>query len=163
MLFPRALRLSASRITPCTANLQQNLAHRLKCQLILGAVHSRTIKPLEKAMRNRYYFGLTVGAKVTELRRGSVNSISIGCVERNPIAGSITLRPSKSESPRASPGRGRRAPGAARRSGGPKLSAEREAAVRAALAAGTGIRRTARLVGTGNATVARIAAEMRGG
>jgi hypothetical protein len=38
---------------------------------------------------------------------------------------------------------------------------EREAAVRAALAAGTGIRRTARLVGTGNATVARIAAEMR--
>ena len=69
----------------------------------------------------------------------------------------------KSESPRASPGRGRRAPGAARRSGGPKLSAEREAAVRAALAAGTGIRRTARLVGTGNATVARIAAEMRGG
>jgi hypothetical protein len=44
-----------------------------------------------------------------------------------------------------------------------KLSAEREAAVRAALAAGTGIRRTARLVGTGNATVARIAAEMRGG
>jgi len=36
-------------------------------------------------------------------------------------------------------------------------------AVRAALAAGTGIRRTARLVGTGNATVARIAAEMRGG
>jgi DNA invertase Pin-like site-specific DNA recombinase len=44
-----------------------------------------------------------------------------------------------------------------------RLSAEREAAVRAALAAGTGIRRTARLVGTGNATVARIAAEMRGG
>jgi DNA invertase Pin-like site-specific DNA recombinase len=42
------------------------------------------------------------------------------------------------------------------------LSAEREAAVRAALAAGMGIRRTARLVGTGNATVARIAAEMRG-
>ena len=36
--------------------------------------------------------------------------------------------------------------------GRPKLSAEREAAVRAALAAGTGIRRTARLVGTGNAT-----------
>jgi hypothetical protein len=31
---------------------------------------------------------------VTELRRGSVNSVSIGCVERNPIAGSITLRPS---------------------------------------------------------------------
>jgi hypothetical protein len=33
-----------------------------------------------------------------------------------------------------------------------KLSAEREAAVRAAPAAGAGIRRTARLVGTGNAT-----------
>jgi len=46
---------------------------------------------------------------------------------------------------------------------GPKLSAEREATVRAALEAGTGIRRTARLVGTGNATVARIAAEMRTG
>jgi hypothetical protein len=49
-------------------------------------------KPLEKAMRNSYYFGLAVGAKVTELRRGSVNSVSVGCVERNPIAGSITLR-----------------------------------------------------------------------
>jgi hypothetical protein len=47
--------------------------------------------------------------------------------------------------------------------GRPKLSAEREAAVRAALKAGTGIRRTARLVGTGNATVARIAAELRTG
>jgi DNA invertase Pin-like site-specific DNA recombinase len=46
--------------------------------------------------------------------------------------------------------------------GRPKLAAEREAAVRASLAAGTGIRKTARLVGTGNATVARIAAEMRG-
>jgi DNA invertase Pin-like site-specific DNA recombinase len=46
---------------------------------------------------------------------------------------------------------------------GRKLSAEREAAVRASLAAGTGIRKTARLVGTGNATVARIAAEMRAG
>jgi len=45
--------------------------------------------------------------------------------------------------------------------GQPKLSAEREAAVRASLGAGTGIRKTARLVGTGNATVARIAAEMR--
>jgi hypothetical protein len=43
-----------------------------------------------------------------------------------------------------------------------RLSAKREAAVRAALAEGTGIRKTARLVGTGNATVARIAAEMRG-
>jgi hypothetical protein len=47
-----------------------------------------------------------------------------------------------------------------RKRGRPKLSAEREAAVRAALAAGTGIRRTARLVGTGNETVARIAAAM---
>jgi hypothetical protein len=37
---------------------------------------------------------------------------------------------------------------------------EGEAAVQAALAAVAGIR-TARLVGTGNATVARIAAEMR--
>src|SRR5215813_15203018 len=45
--------------------------------------------------------------------------------------------------------------------GRPRLSAEREAAVRAALADGTGIRKTARLVGTGNATVTRIAAEMR--
>ena len=47
--------------------------------------------------------------------------------------------------------------------GRPKISAEREAAVRASLAAGTGIRKTARLCGTGNETVARIAAEMRGG
>jgi DNA invertase Pin-like site-specific DNA recombinase len=47
--------------------------------------------------------------------------------------------------------------------GRPRLSPEREAAVRAALAAGTGIRKTARLVGTGNATVARIAAEMGAG
>jgi hypothetical protein len=38
---------------------------------------------------------------------------------------------------------------------------EREAAVRAALASGTGIRKTARLGDTGNATVARIAAGMR--
>jgi DNA invertase Pin-like site-specific DNA recombinase len=44
--------------------------------------------------------------------------------------------------------------------GRPKISADREAAVRASLAAGTGIRKTARLCGTGNATVARIAAEM---
>ena len=42
--------------------------------------------------------------------------------------------------------------------GRPRLSAEREAAVRAALAEGHGIRKTARPVGTGNATVARIAA-----
>jgi hypothetical protein len=33
--------------------------------------------------------------------------------------------------------------------------------VRASLAAGTGIRKMARLVGTGNATVAQIAAEMQ--
>jgi DNA invertase Pin-like site-specific DNA recombinase len=45
--------------------------------------------------------------------------------------------------------------------GRPKISAEREDAVRASLAAGAGIRKTARLLGTGNATVARIAAEMR--
>ena len=45
--------------------------------------------------------------------------------------------------------------------GRPRISAEREAAVRAALAAGNGIRKMARLMGTGNATVARIAAEMR--
>lgn len=45
--------------------------------------------------------------------------------------------------------------------GRPKISPEREDAVRASLAAGTGIRKTARLCGTGNATVARIAAEMR--
>src|SRR6266404_4991484 len=43
-------------------------------------------------MRNSYHYGRTVGAKVTELRRGSVNSVSIGCVERHPIDGSITLR-----------------------------------------------------------------------
>jgi DNA invertase Pin-like site-specific DNA recombinase len=47
--------------------------------------------------------------------------------------------------------------------GRPKISAYREAAVRASLAVGTGIRKTARLCGTGNATVARIAAEMRVG
>ena len=41
--------------------------------------------------------------------------------------------------------------------GRPKISPEREAAVRASLAAGNGIRKTARLVGTGNATVAAIA------
>jgi DNA invertase Pin-like site-specific DNA recombinase len=45
--------------------------------------------------------------------------------------------------------------------GRPKISPEREEAVRASLAAGTGIRKTARLNGTGNATVSRIAAEMR--
>ena len=57
-------------------------------------MHFRTINTLEKQMRNSYHYGHTVGAKVTELRRGSVNSVSIGCVERNPLAGSITLRPS---------------------------------------------------------------------
>ena len=57
-------------------------------------MHFRTINTLEKQMRNSYCFGHTVGAKVTELRRGSVNSVSIGCVERNPIDGSIKLRPS---------------------------------------------------------------------
>src|ERR1700730_2941958 len=56
-------------------------------------MHFRTVYPLEKAMRNSYYFGHTVGAKVTELRRGSVNSVSIGCVERR-IDGSIALRAS---------------------------------------------------------------------
>jgi DNA invertase Pin-like site-specific DNA recombinase len=47
--------------------------------------------------------------------------------------------------------------------GRPTLSVERQAAVRASLSAGTGIRKTARLIGTGNATVARIAAQMREG
>jgi DNA invertase Pin-like site-specific DNA recombinase len=44
--------------------------------------------------------------------------------------------------------------------GRPKISPEREAAVRASLAAGNGIRKTARLVGTGNATVAAIKATL---
>ena len=58
---------------------------------------------------------------------------------------------------RASPGRARKAPGAGGRPAA-KLSAEREAAVWACLAAGTSIRKTARLVvGIGNATVAKIA------
>jgi hypothetical protein len=57
-------------------------------------MHFRTTKTLEKAMRNSYHFGNTVGAQVTELRRGSVNSVSIGCVARNPIDGSIKLRSS---------------------------------------------------------------------
>jgi hypothetical protein len=47
--------------------------------------------------------------------------------------------------------------------GQPRLSADWEAIVRASLAARIGIRKTARLVGTGNATVARIAGAMRGG
>jgi hypothetical protein len=41
-------------------------------------MHFRITKTLEKAMRNSYHFGNTVGAKVTELRRGSVNNVSIG-------------------------------------------------------------------------------------
>src|SRR5262249_39491819 len=45
--------------------------------------------------------------------------------------------------------------------GRPRLSAERGAAVRAALADGGGIWETGRVVRTGNATVARITAEMR--
>src|ERR1700730_7762491 len=55
-------------------------------------MHFRTINTLEQQMRTSYHSGHTVGAKVTELRRGSVNSVSIGCVERNPINGSIALR-----------------------------------------------------------------------
>ena len=55
-------------------------------------MHFRTINTLENAMRNSYYYGHTVGAKVTELRHGSVNSVSIGSVVRNPIDGSIALR-----------------------------------------------------------------------
>jgi DNA invertase Pin-like site-specific DNA recombinase len=47
--------------------------------------------------------------------------------------------------------------------GRPKLDAKREQAVREALAAGMGINRVARMVGTGNATVAAIAAKMRQG
>ena len=45
--------------------------------------------------------------------------------------------------------------------GRPKLEAEREDRVRALLAAGNRIRKTARMVGTGNATVAKIAVQMR--
>jgi hypothetical protein len=43
-------------------------------------------------MRNSYYHGRTVGAKVTELRRGAVNSVSVGRIERNALDGSIALR-----------------------------------------------------------------------
>jgi DNA invertase Pin-like site-specific DNA recombinase len=45
--------------------------------------------------------------------------------------------------------------------GRPKVPAEKIAAVRAALAAGDGIRRVARTVGVGNGTVQDIAREMR--
>jgi len=45
--------------------------------------------------------------------------------------------------------------------GRPKLDPKRDAAVRAALAEGMGINRVAKLIGTGNATVAAIKAEMR--
>jgi putative DNA-invertase from lambdoid prophage Rac len=47
--------------------------------------------------------------------------------------------------------------------GRPKLDDKRERAVCDALAAGLGINRVARMVGTGNATVAAIAAKMRQG
>jgi hypothetical protein len=45
-------------------------------------------------MRNSYHYGHTVGAKVTELRRGSVNSVSIGRVERKELGdfASITFQ-----------------------------------------------------------------------
>jgi DNA invertase Pin-like site-specific DNA recombinase len=46
--------------------------------------------------------------------------------------------------------------------GRPKVPAEKIAAVRAALAAGAGIRKVARAVGVGNGTVHDIAREMRG-
>jgi DNA invertase Pin-like site-specific DNA recombinase len=46
--------------------------------------------------------------------------------------------------------------------GRPKLDPKREAAVRRALAAGTGILKVAKTVGVGTGTVARIASEMRG-
>jgi DNA invertase Pin-like site-specific DNA recombinase len=46
--------------------------------------------------------------------------------------------------------------------GRPKVPAEKIAAVRAALAAGCGIRKVARAVGVGNGTVQDIAREMRG-
>jgi DNA invertase Pin-like site-specific DNA recombinase len=45
--------------------------------------------------------------------------------------------------------------------GRPRLDASREKAVREALAEGKGINKVARMVGTGNATVAAIAAKMR--
>ena len=45
--------------------------------------------------------------------------------------------------------------------GRPKIDTKREKAVREALAAGMGINKVARMVGTGNATVAAIAEEMR--
>jgi hypothetical protein len=44
-------------------------------------------------MRNSYYYGHTIGAKVTELRRGSVNSVSIGRIEHNPLIDAIKLHP----------------------------------------------------------------------
>jgi len=44
--------------------------------------------------------------------------------------------------------------------GRPRIPAKKEAAVRAALAAGTGIRKTAKLVGVGNETVSRIKREL---
>jgi DNA invertase Pin-like site-specific DNA recombinase len=47
--------------------------------------------------------------------------------------------------------------------GRPRLDANREKAVREALAAGKGINKVARMVGTGNATVVAIAKQMRNG
>ena len=44
--------------------------------------------------------------------------------------------------------------------GRPRVSAKKEAAVRVSLAAGNGIRKTAKLEGVGNETVARIKREM---
>src|SRR5437660_5243704 len=44
--------------------------------------------------------------------------------------------------------------------GRPRIPAKKEAAVRASLAAGTGIRKTAKLVGVGNETVSRIKREL---
>src|SRR5438477_2930936 len=44
--------------------------------------------------------------------------------------------------------------------GRPRIPAKKEAAIRASLAAGTGIRKTAKLVGVGNETVSRIKREL---
>jgi hypothetical protein len=46
--------------------------------------------------------------------------------------------------------------------GGPEVPAEKIAAARAALAAGDGIRKVAKLVGVGNGTVHEIVRDMRG-
>src|SRR6266404_2848680 len=57
-------------------------------------MHFRTINHWRKQCAIAITSGHTVGAMVTELRRGSVNSDSIGCVKRNPLDGSVALRPS---------------------------------------------------------------------